>query len=70
MDPDQLEAIILQHIMDTTTTFQRTVFMVLLSMQKVTFLYVNSSETPVFPYGLGTFLIPHSGVLRTAGSID
>lgn len=33
MDPDELEAIILQRIMDTTTTFQRAVFMVLLSMQ-------------------------------------
>ncbi|XP_044071955.1 UDP-glucose:glycoprotein glucosyltransferase 2 isoform X7 [Siniperca chuatsi] len=27
MDPDELETIILQHIMDTTTTFQRAVFM-------------------------------------------
>lgn len=28
MDPEELEAIILQRIMDTTTTFQRAVFMV------------------------------------------
>lgn len=28
MDPDELEAIILQRIMDTTTAFQRAVFMV------------------------------------------
>lgn len=28
MDPDELETIILQHIMDTTTSFQRAVFMV------------------------------------------
>lgn len=45
MDPDELEAIILQRIMDTTTTFQRAVFMVLLSMQEFTFQYVNCSET-------------------------
>lgn len=72
MDPDELEAIILQRIMDATTTFQRAVFMVLLSMQKATFPYVNSPETPgcVFPYGLGIFLIPHSGALWTAGSVD
>lgn len=28
MDPDELEAVILQRIMDTTTAFQRAVFMV------------------------------------------
>lgn len=28
MDPDELEAVILQRIMDTTTTFQRAVFTV------------------------------------------
>lgn len=36
MDPDELEAIILQRIMDTTTAFQRAVFMVVISIQKET----------------------------------
>lgn len=72
MDPDELEAIILQRIMDTTSTFQRAVFTVLLSMQKVTFQSVNCSETQerVFPYGLVILLIPRSGVTWTAGSVD
>lgn len=36
MDPDELEAVILQRIMDTTTTFQRAVFTVVTSVQKET----------------------------------
>lgn len=36
MDPDELEAVILQRIMDTTSTFQRAVFTVVTSVQKET----------------------------------
>lgn len=42
MDPDELEAIILQRIMDTTTAFQRAVFMVDASALKKSFsFYLN-----------------------------
>lgn len=65
MDPDELEAIILQRIMDTTTTFQRAVFMVLLSMQnrKSLFRMWTVQKLQVEYFLRGFFLIPHSGGL-------
>lgn len=44
MDPDELEAIILQRIMDTTTAFQRAVFMVDSSTLKKKSCFLSSGH--------------------------